>query len=118
MSGHQDRLTTPRVTFPKPSLSKTQRRLFKLMHPFAAYETWKGARLLDTCKTDWINRVVINTMVLSDRDECILKQVFGSYDEGLCQLQILEPASYGFDCRPQMDLFYRKAWAIQIQNRH
>ena len=118
MSGYYDRVTARRVTLPHVSISLLEQRLFKLLHPFAAYETWKGSALLDACVPGWQNRIDIENLCVSDDKHCMLAQLFGGYLCGARKLGITDGASLGFDCRPQMDPVYRKAWAIQIQNRH
>jgi len=66
----------------------------------------KGIRFLDSNKPGWRDSIEIEMLDLSDISECVLGQVFGSYEEGVYSFGISSAqvddflevqSSYGFD---------------------
>lgn len=71
-----------------------------------------GARLLDNKNADWLDKIDFTVLDLASGKECVLGQVFGSYDSGLVKVGIYSSAaaqSYGFNASWDYDGL-AKAW--------
>jgi hypothetical protein len=57
----------------------------------------KGVALLDEKAPGWVGFINLADFSISTTDNCVLGQVYGSYDEGMEELSLRDPELYGFD---------------------
>jgi hypothetical protein len=83
----------------------------------------RGAMLLDTNVPDWIDRIDLSRLNVGRCQDCLLGQLFGSYQFGLSGLGLYqgkEMSSYGFNTNSDNEFGYEElteAWRDLIARR-
>lgn len=70
----------------------------------------RGMTLLDTEEPNWRYIIDLNSLDMSDCEECILGQIYGTYCEGRETLGIAgtDDSIYGFDISPEISKVLHK----------
>ena len=47
-----------------------------------------GAAFLDRCQPDWIRQIDLQKLDMSDPQDCMFGQIFGSFEEGIFRIEL------------------------------
>ncbi|HYT40812.1 MAG TPA: hypothetical protein VEP90_00570 [Methylomirabilota bacterium] len=73
--------------------------LFETEHPEFYRAVQAGSQLLDKIEPGWASKINLSSLSLPNQCNCILGQIYGSYEIGLKKVHIISGCDHGFSSK-------------------